>query len=180
MKMTDDTAGRANARSRQPLSSGQGIKLEKTITINRPTEEVYAFWSDLENLPKFMRHLHSVRVNGDLTSHWVVQTTPTSSVQWDAEILENRPGELISWKSMPGSDVDNAGSVWFSPAAGNRGTVVKVALKYNPPGGKFAAKLAGFFGEDGLTVIVEDLYRLKSLLETGETPTIEGQPRGRQ
>jgi uncharacterized membrane protein len=180
MKMIaeDETGGVASRRRPPALRSGQGLKVQKTVTINRPVAEVYAFWNDLQNLPKFMRHLQSVRLNNGTTSHWVIQPSESSTLEWDAEIIENRANEVIAWQSLPGADVDNAGSVWFRPAIGSRGTVVKVALKYNPPGGKFAARIAKFFDEDAQAVIEEDLYRFKSLLETGEIPTTEGQPRG--
>jgi len=177
----EELAGTRSMRSTpQPLKSGQGIKFQKTVTINRPLAEVFAFWSDLENLPKFMMHLQSVSEKTPRLSHWVVKPQEKSTLEWDAEIIENRPNELISWQSLPGADVDNAGSVWFRPAIGNRGTVVKVAIKYNPPGGKFAAKVSKLLGKDPSGVIEDDLFRLKSLLETGEIPSTAGQPRGNQ
>jgi uncharacterized membrane protein len=85
---------------------------------------------------------------------------------------------MISWQSLDGADVDNAGSVWFTPAAGGRGTVVKVAMKYSPPGGKLGSLLAKLMGDNAEKQMAEDLFRMKSLLETGEIPTTEGQPRG--
>jgi uncharacterized membrane protein len=182
MAATDDTAApaRFSRRTPHPLRSGQGIKVEQTITINRPVSEVYAFWNEVENLPKFMKHLQSVRMNDSKTSHWILQPSHNSTLEWDAEIIENRPDELISWESLPGSDVANAGSVWFKPAAAGQGTVVKITLKYDPPGGKFAAKVAQWLGEDATTVIENDLQRFKILLETGEIPSAEEQPRGGQ
>jgi uncharacterized membrane protein len=182
MKITvtdEELAGTRSARRGiQPLKSGQGVKFQKTITINLPVAEVYAFWSQLENLPRFMTHLQSVTEKSPRLSHWVVKPQDKTTLEWDAEILENRPNELISWQSLPGADVDNAGSVWFRPAIGNRGAVVKVAIKYNPPGGKFAASVAKLLGNDPNGVIEDDLFRLKSLLETGEIPTTVGQSRG--
>jgi len=126
-----------------------------------------------------MNHLESVRTLDEKNSHWVVENGG-NTLEWDAELIEDRPNEIISWRSLPEADVDNAGSVWFKHATGNRGTVVKVALKYAPPGGKVAAKIAKVFGKDAANIIEDDLYRFKSLLETGEIPTTEGQPRGNQ
>jgi uncharacterized membrane protein len=162
------------------VESGEGVKVEKTVTINRPISEVYAFWRNLENLPLFMNHLESVSMIDEQTSHWVVKTNMDTLLEWDARIIENRANEMISWRSLPSADVHNAGSVWFIPATGNRGTVVKVAMKYAPPGGKLGAVVAKLLGDDPAKMISDDLHRLKSLLETGEIPTIEGQPKGNQ
>lgn len=176
--MDDEARRPARLRRTGGVKSGEGVKFEKAITINRPVEEVYNFWRNFENLPRCMKHLHSVAEKGETISHWAIKPVENFMLEWDAELIESRANEIIAWKSLPASDVDSAGSVWFRPAVGNRGTVVKVALKYSPPGGKFAAKVAKFFGADAKAVIEDDLYRLKSLLETGEIPTTEGQPRG--
>lgn len=160
------------------VKSGAGVKFQKTITVNRPVEAVYNFWRHFENLPRFMKHLHSVTTKSETISHWIIKPTENSSLEWDAEIIESRANEVIAWKSLPAADVDSAGSVWFRPAIGNRGTILKVALKYSPPGGKFVANVAKIFGKDAKAVIEDDLYRLKALLETGEIPTTEGQPKG--
>ncbi|HXF10297.1 MAG TPA: SRPBCC family protein [Desulfuromonadaceae bacterium] len=184
MKITvmDDEARRSPARARRGggVKDGAGLKFQKTITINRPVAEVYRFWRNFENLPRFMRHLASVNIKTESISHWAVKTSEKHVLEWDAQLIEDRANELVSWQSLEGADVDNAGSVWFKPAVGNRGTVVKVTLKYAPPGGKFAAKVAKMFGKDAEATIEDDLYRFKSLLETGEIPTVEGQPRGNQ
>jgi uncharacterized membrane protein len=166
------------SRMEPALKSGEGVKFEKAITINRPISEIYAFWRNLENLPSFMKHLESVSATNEQISHWVVRTSPNKTTEWDAEIIEDRRDELISWRSLPGADVQNAGSVWFTEAPGNRGTVLKFSLKYAPPGGKFGAAIAKIFGKDARAMIEDDLFRLKSLLETGETPTVENQSHG--
>jgi uncharacterized membrane protein len=175
--MADETHPPARLRRGGGVKSGAGLKFQKTITVNRPVAEVYRFWRNFENLPRFMTHLESVNVKTDSLSHWAIKTSEKHVLEWDAQIIEDRGNELISWQSLSGADVDNAGSVWFRPATGNRGTVVKVALKYSPPGGKFGAKVAKLFGKDPEAIIAEDLYRFKNLLETGGIPT-EGRPRG--
>jgi uncharacterized membrane protein len=184
MKTTvmDDEARRSRRTPRNVggVKSGAGVKFEKAITINRPVEEVYNFWRNFENLPRCMKHLRSITPKSETLTHWVVKPTENSTLEWDAEIIESRANEVIAWKSLPKADVDSAGSVWFNPAIGNRGTVVKVALKYSPPGGKLGAKVAKIFGKDAKAVIEDDLYRLKAFLETGEIPTTEGQPQGNQ
>jgi uncharacterized membrane protein len=160
------------------LKSGEGSKLEKSVTINRSPEEIYSFWRKLENLSRFMSHIQSVTEMGDGVSHWVMKTTHDRMLAWDARLIEDKPGQMISWQSLDGADVDNAGSVWFTPATGGRGTVVKVSMKYSPPGGKLGAMLAKLIGDSADKQLAEDLFHLKSLLETGEVPTTEGQPHG--
>jgi uncharacterized membrane protein len=160
------------------LKSGEGVKIEKAVTINRSPEEIYAFWRQLENLSRFMQHIQSVTETGDGISHWVMKTSHDRTLEWDARIIEDKPGQMISWQSLDGADVDNAGSVWFTPATGGRGTVVKVVMKYSPPGGKFGSMLAKLMGDSPEKQLAEDLFHMKSLLETGEIPTTGGQPRG--
>ena len=167
-----------NQPARASVASGQGIKVERAITIGAPLQEVYAFWRRLENLPRFMPHLESVTQTDPKHSHWAVRGPRGKVVHWNAEVIEERENEMISWRSLPGADVDNAGSVWFTRAAGGRGTVIKVALKYEPPAGKLGATIAKIFGRDAVGELAKDLYRLKSLLETGEAPTTNGQSRG--
>lgn len=149
---------------------GEGQKIGKVVTINLPADQVYTFWKNLENLPKFMRHLKSVTDLGNGKSHWVVNGPVGKHVEWDAEIIEDKPNEMISWRSLHGSDVDNAGSVWFQPSHSGAGTDVKVVMKYVPPAGKLGAAVAKIFGRDAESELEEDLYILKALLETGRTP----------
>ena len=153
------------------VPSNEGTKIDKTITINRPVAEVYAFWRQLENLPRFMRHVKSVTKRDDLHSHWVVEVFGGQTAEWDAEIIEQRENQMISWRSMPGADMGNAGSVWFVPVASGQATRVRVELMYAPPAGKAGSMTAKVFGKDGASEIAEDLRRFKSLLETGELPT---------
>lgn len=154
------------------LKSGEGYKMERSITINRSPAEIYDFWRRLENLPRFMQHVQSVTQRGDGISHWVVKTSHGRTLEWDARIIEDKPGQMISWQSLEGADMDNAGSVWFTPAEGGQGTVVKVAMKYSTPGGKIGATIAKMFGDSTEKEISEDLFRLKNLLEgSGTTAT---------
>src|SRR3954471_14253686 len=155
------------------VPSDEGVRVDKAVTIERPVSEVYAFWRQLENLPRFMRHVESVTVKDDLHSHWVVKGLAGKKLEWDAETIEQRDNEMISWRSAPGADVDNAGSVWFTPVPNGQGTVVRVELKYVPPGGKTGALVSKLFGQDADSEIADDLNRLKTLLETGKLPEEE-------
>jgi len=155
------------------VPSDEGARVDKAITIEKPVSEVYSFWSRFENLPRFMRHLESVTVQDDLHSHWVVKTIGGKKLEWDSESIEQRENEMISWRSLPGADIDNAGSVWFTPMPGDRGTVVRLEMKYVPPGGKAGALISKMFRQDADSEIEEDLNRLKTLLETGQLPESE-------
>jgi uncharacterized membrane protein len=176
-------AGITSAREPQGADTtsvpyGEGIRVEKAITIGKSPAELYAFWRQLENLPRFMKHLESVTQLDNRRSHWVAKGPAGSSIEWDAEIINEIPNELIGWRSLDGSDVAHAGSVHFEAAPGNRGTQLEVILSYDPPGGKLTAQLAKLFGEEPSLQIGSDLRRLKQLLEAGEIATTEGQPRG--
>src|SRR5262245_32083524 len=115
------------------VPSDEGFRVDKAVTIAKPVHEVYSFWRSLDNLPRFMRHVESVTAKDDLHSHWVVRTVAGKTLEWDAEIIERKENEMISWRSAPGADVDNAGSVWFTSVPGRQGTIVRVELKYIPP-----------------------------------------------
>lgn len=156
-----------------------GVRVDKSITIARPRQEVYRFWTDLSNLPRFMKNVESVTELDGNRSHWVVTAPAGRKVEWDAVIHNEIEGEMIAWRSLPGADVDNAGSVWFKDAPAGRGTEVKVELQYNPPAGTLGAVVASLWGKEPGQTIQEDLHRLKQIMETGEIPTTEGQPTGR-
>ena len=165
-------------QAQEAIGINKTIKVEKTVTINKPADELYRFWHDFENLPRFMKHLKSVSVQNDKRSHWIANAPLDSSVEWDADILEDRENEFISWASVEGADVENSGFIRFKKAPGDRGTEVKVVLEYSPPGGALAAAFAKLFGEEPEQQIGDDLRRFKMLMEAGEIATTEGQSKG--
>jgi uncharacterized membrane protein len=169
----------ARADTRVALGGGRGVHVKDSVTIGRPLEELYRFWRNLENLPRFMEHLESVRVTGPERSHWVAKAPAGARVEWDAEIINEVENQVIGWRSLPGSTVTSAGSVNFDEAGPDRGTRITVHLQYDPPAGKLGALFAKLFGEEPSQQVREDLRRLKRLLEAGEVPTIEGQSSGR-
>lgn len=144
------------------------MDIKKAITVNRPPEELYQFWHDFENLPRFMNHLESVQVTGDGRSHWKAKAPAGTTVEWDAEIIDDQPNQRIAWRSLEGADVDNAGSVSFKPAPGGRGTEVRVEMRYNPPAGIIGATIAKLFGEAPEQQVYDDLRAFKQVIETGE------------
>ena len=149
-------------------------RVKKSLIINRDPEELYAFWRDFENLPRVMPHLESVRVTDERRSHWVAKAPAGTTVEWDAEVTEDRPNELIAWRSLAGAEVENSGSVRFVPAAGGRGTVVSVEMEYAPPGGPLGALVAKLFGEEPGQQAQESLRCFKQVMETGEVVVSDG------
>lgn len=151
--------------------------VETALTIGRPRAELYAFWRRFENLPQFMRHLDEVTDLGDGRSHWIGKSPLGFSVEWDAEIVEERQDQLISWRSLPGSQIHNAGTVFFEDDANGRGTIVRVTMELASanPVGQAVGKVFAPLTERQVT---EDLRRFKQLMETGEIPTTEGQSHG--
>lgn len=154
--------------TQQTLAHAQGIRVEQQVTVNRSREDLYRFWRNLENLPRVMRYLESVRVINPVRSHWVAKAPAELHVAWDAEIINDVENERIGWRSVPGSDVSNAGSVQFLPAPGGTATIVKVNLKYDPPLGPVGSAVAKLFGTDPAQTIAEDLRRFKALMEMDE------------
>jgi len=168
----------ATDTSNAVIPHGQGIKVTRAVTIDKPLEELYAFWRRFDNLPRFMQHLEAVTVIDDMRSHWVAKAPFGHTVEWDAEIINEIPNELIAWRSTEGAQIPNAGSVRFQAAPGGRGTEIIVTLEYNPPAGVVGALVAKIWGEEPNQQVADDLRHFKSLMEAGEIPTIEGQSQG--
>jgi uncharacterized membrane protein len=150
------------------MTADGALRMKRSVAINKPREEIYAFWRDLANLPRFMYHLESVQPTSDNLSHWVTKAPAGRRVEWDAEIVADRPNEMIAWRSLQGADVYNSGAVHFEPRAGGRGTTVRVELEYRPPGGMAGRIFAMVFNQSPEQQIHDDLRRLKQVLETGE------------
>lgn len=168
----------AQQLSRDHGASNVALPVRVSLAINRSPEELYRYWHEFENLPRFMTHLESVRVTGDGRSHWVAKGPAGTTVEWDAEITADWPNEEITWHTLEGADVDHAGSIRFE-ADGARGTIVTVEMQYNPPAGRLGATVVALFGEEPNQTVKADLRRFKQIMETGEVVTTEGQPAGR-
>jgi len=151
---------------------GHGIKLKKAITVNASADRLYRFWRKLEELPVFFDNVISVTVLDPVRSRWTLRIPGGMNLVWDAEITTDRPGEMIGWRSLVGADLDNAGYVRFERATGGRGTVVRVALQYNPPAGKLGAALSAVLGEKPSSQVEEALRKFKQVMEAGEIATI--------
>ncbi len=156
------------------------VHVETSFNIQKSPEELFRFWRNFENLPRFLRHVESVRNTGARHSHWVARAPMGMTVSWDAEITDERENDYIVWRSLPGAMVPNRGSVQFRPDPSHGGSIVDVAIDYTPPAGHFGAAFARMFGREPQQQVREDLRRFKALMETGEIPTTEGQPSGRR
>lgn len=143
----------------------------RTVTINRLRSEVYAFWRNLENLPKFMENIVSVTATDERRSHWIVTAPGGKTVEWDSVIVDDIPNQLISWKSAEGSDITHSGHIEFRDARGKRGTEVTAIILYDPPAGAVGKMIAKLFQEEPKIQSRRDLRRFKQLMETGEIAT---------
>lgn len=161
-----NTAG-TRQDTRRALGGSAGVIVEESVTINRPITELYRFWRNLENLPRFMTHLESVERITDTLSRWRAKGPAGTTLEWNAEIINEVPDKVIGWRSIEGSDVVSAGSVNFDVAGSGR-TTVRVRLQYSPPGGKMGDKLARLMGADAATEIRNDLERFKQLVESNQ------------
>jgi uncharacterized membrane protein len=160
---------------------GAGIRIDEAITINRPRADVYRFWRDLSNIAEFMEYVESVRTlsdGDDRKTRWTAKAPGGKSLEWDAEIINEKENELIAWRSLDGAEVANAGSVHFKEAPGGRGTEISLEILYSPPGGTLGAFAAKLFGEDPAARIRSDLKRVKARLEAGVLPGTDGQSVG--
>jgi uncharacterized membrane protein len=166
---------RSSGDTRRALSGSRGIHVRESVRLECPVDEVYRFWSRLENLPTFMENLAAVTDLGGGRSHWVARGPSGVRVEWDAEIINEIQNKVLAWKSLPGGDVVSAGSVTFEPARGSdSGTQLTVTLQYEPPAGRFGKLVASAFGSEPSQTIREDLRRLKQLLEAGEIARAAG------
>jgi uncharacterized membrane protein len=152
------------------------IEANVTFTINKPREEVYAFWRNFENLPRFMHHLKDVEVLDEKTSSWTAKLAGgLGTVSWQAVLEEEAVNSFLSWSSLSGSSIDNAGEVRFIDARGNEGTEVQAKISYRLPAGDLGTLAGKMVNPVVENMIREDLRRLKNLLEKGEAAAIEAQ-----
>jgi uncharacterized membrane protein len=149
------------------------VLVGRSVTINRPREELYAFWRDFKNLPRFMQNVHGVTVQDQTHSHWMIKAPAGATVEWDSKITRDDPGRLIAWQSLEGASVRNSGQVEFLDSPDNRGSVVRVTLTYDPPAGGVGKLVAKLFQKEPKIQARQDLRRFKQLMETGEVATAQ-------
>jgi uncharacterized membrane protein len=150
---------------------GTGVRVEQSIAVARPARELYDFWRRLDTLPQFMEHVEEVTTLTDRRSRWRVRAPVGSRVTWEAEIINDVPGQLIGWRSLPGSAIHHAGSVHFDQRDGL--TEVRVVLEYAPPARYVGASMARILGDDPQRAVAEDLRRFKAIVERGEHASLQ-------
>jgi uncharacterized membrane protein len=148
---------------RAGVSGNRGIRVESSVEIACPPRVLYDFWRNLSELPRVMRHIESITESGDF-SHWKVKGPLGKTLEWDAEIINDHPGNLIAWQSLPGASVDNAGSVRFENGK-NGMTHLKVAFDFDPPAGPLGAAVAKMLGGSPQRLLDEDLASFKEFAE---------------
>lgn len=164
------------AEARRP----EPVEIVQSLTVNTDRTTAYDFWRKLENLPRFMHHLRRVEDLGNGRSRWTAKGPgPLPDLAWTAELVEEAPGERLVWRSLPGADVHNAGHVTFKDGP-HGGTEIHARIAYRPPAGDVGAAVARWFDPVLGQMIKEDIRRFQHVIETGEVPTIDGQPRGDQ
>ena len=142
------------------------VNIRSSFTVNKPRQQVYEFWRQLDNLPLFMKHLESVQVIDHERSHWVLKLpTNIARVSWDAEIVKDEPGFMIGWSSLPGSAIDNAGKVRFRDANDGQGTLVDVVITYQPPAGGFGASIAHILNPVFKSMVNDDVQNFKQYMD---------------
>lgn len=161
-----NTASKADA-VKQAMGTGV-FKADKSVSIDRPVEDVYRFWRNFENLPRVMRHLKEVRNIDDRKSHWVAKAPAGIGIEWDAEITEDAENRMIAWRSLDSSEIKNNGAVEFAQIPGGQSTRLRAIIEYEMPAGKLGKAFAKLLGKDPEVMIEDDLRRFKQLMETGE------------
>jgi uncharacterized membrane protein len=154
----------------RPAAHKDAVLVGRSVTIDRPREELYAFWRDFNNLPLFMHNIHSVAVSDSRRSHWLVSAPAGNTVEWNSEVTDDDPNRLIAWRSLEGVSVRNSGRVEFRDSPDRRGTVVTMTLAHDPPAGAAGKRIANMFQEPKMQAR-HHLRRFKQLMETGEVST---------
>jgi len=149
------------------------VLIGRSVTINRPREQLYAFWRDFTNLPRFMQNVHRVTIKDLTHSHWIIEAPAGKTVGWDSQITHDEPGSIIAWQSLEGASIRNSGKVEFLESPDGRGTVVRVTLIYDPPAGAVGKLIAKLFQKEPKVQARQDLRRFKQLMETGEVATAQ-------
>jgi uncharacterized membrane protein len=161
------------------VRASRAVKVEHSSTVMRPADELYAFWRDPANVPRVLEFVESVEAKSDTAARWRVRGPGGIAVEWDADIINDIPNELLAWKSVGNADVPNAGSIHFRPAPDTRGTEVRLVLEYQPPAGHLGALVAKLLKQNPDEQVRAALRRFKQLAETGDILTTEGQTSGR-
>jgi uncharacterized membrane protein len=161
------------------VRASRAVKIEHTVTVKRSAEDLYSFWRDPANVPRIVDFIESVETLGDKTARWRARGPGGVAIEWDSQIINDIPNELLAWKSVGDADIPNAGSIHFHPAPDGRGSEVRLIVEYEPPAGHIGAWLAKLMKENPDEQVQRALRRLRQLAETGDVLTTEGQTSGK-
>jgi len=165
---------------RVSVPHNQGIHVARAVTINRSAEDLYNFWHEPGNLPKVIGYIDTIEIVGENRAHWKLKLPGGAPLEFDVEMLTDVPNEVMSWRSLEGAPVQNAGSVRFKPAPAGKGTEVHLTIEFVPPGGILGEAILKLFGVAPNQYVGQMLRDFKAMMETGEKPTIQGQTSGRE
>ncbi|UPV74500.1 SRPBCC family protein [Halorussus limi] len=163
----------------EPGVASGATEVEKSVTVGESADELYRFWRDSDLLDRIVGGFAEVTLGGEDRHRWSVPAPFGRTVEWETEMVEDRPGEFLRWKSVEGAPIPNEGSVRFRPAPADRGTEVTLTLRFDPPGGRVGRSAMNLLGVVPEALANKMLYRFKSLAETGEIPTLERNPSAR-
>lgn len=178
-QLLDITTVENSPSTKSELPAQKGLRVQRRMTINRSSEDLYAYWHDVEKAPTFMRHIASVTRTGERTSHWTAKGPFGRTIEWNSEILQDMPGRLIAWHVHGKPNTANAGKVTFEPAPANQGTIVTLELDFLQLNGPLLASVRNIVGQAPEREALEDLRHFRELMEAGELPTTHGQPTGK-
>lgn len=176
----NDVINRSLKRLALHTGATEPVELATSMTIERPVEEVYKFWRNLQNLPRFLRHIDSIDEIDDQHSRWTARLPGDVHLEWRAKLVEETPNEVLAWQSVQGSDIFNEGYLTFESVFNGQGTELHARIVYRPPAGEVGARIANFLEVVQEQFLKEDLRSFKQLMETGELATIHGQPSARK
>lgn len=163
----------------QDATHASSVNIRTSMIVNRPRNEVYQFWRRLENLPKFMKHLLTVKELDARRSHWeAVIPGNVGTLKWDAEIVKEREGEFIGWQSLPNATIENAGKVEFRDVDNGLDTEIDVTISYRPPAGDIGSGIASLLNPVFEKIIKQDILNFKEYIETHNMPVYGGAQSG--
>lgn len=168
---TEQVSDDAPLRAHKDDKAGDFAYVGRSVTINRPRAELFAYWHDFQNLPTFMENVESIQSTGGKTAVWTIRAPVGTTVELETEVTEVVENSSISWRSIEGSQIKTEGRVSFTDAPGDRGTVVTADIAYTPPAGDLGRVLAKLFMAEPNIQARHELKRFKMLMEAGEIST---------
>lgn len=163
----------------QSIAPDGKTEIERSITIGKSADELYRLWREPNTLPQLMQHFVQITPTSETRAHWKINAPLGQSIEWDAELTEDRAGEFVGWKAADGAPIENDGSIEFRPAPGDRGTVATLRFRFAAPGGAIGTSAASLFDFVPEKLASQALRSFKSLAETGEIPTLVKNPSAR-